>query len=361
MGRFADGTNYPVMEIGTMQARHILALPLVLLPAAAMASSAQPAGRVQLELVGEARGSALAFQEWLRVLGKAGVKNVRIRSGQATDKVAIEVRGTPSNPLYVVTGVVKSRDELVLPVGRFRQRDVGRLARWLDDLAKHGPEGQREAKSAFGLTREQFEQVQRDMARPLGFATKDIPRSEAVEKIGRRLRLPLRIEPALVRTLGEDQVGEELSGLSCGTALACALRPVGLCLVPRAGGRGPEYVVTRAGPGLEVWPVGWEPEKPRREVLPALFDFHNVNVQGVSASRALEAIGKLLKVPVLIDHNALARHGVDPSKVIVSHPQSRTTYSLALRKILFQARLKSEVRVDEAGKPFLWVTTVKPV
>jgi hypothetical protein len=47
--------------------------------------------------------------------------------------------------------------------------------------------------------------------------------------------------------------------------------------------------------------------------------------------------------------------------VIVSHPRARTTYSIALRKILFQAEPTSELRVDEPGKPFLWVTTVKPI
>lgn len=344
-----------------MQSRRIFVLSAVLILLSANASLVRAAGRVQLELVGEARGSALAFQQWLRVLSKAGVKNVRIRAGQATDKVGIEVRGTESNPLYVVTGVVKSRDELLLPAGRFRQRDVARLARWLEDLARQGPADRRAPKSAFGLSPQQFEQIRQDLAQPLGFSTKGILRREAVAQIARRLRLPLQIDPGLASTLREDQVGEELSGLSCGTALAYVLRPMGLCLVPRPLGSRLGYVVVKAGPGLEVWPVGWEPEKPRRDVLPALFEFHNVNVQGVSASRALEAIGKLLKVPVLLDHNALARHGVDPDTVIVSHPQSRTTYSLALKKILFQARLKSEVRVDEAGKPFLWVTTVKPV
>ena len=62
-----------------------------------------------------------------------------------------------------------------------------------------------------------------------------------------------------------------------------------------------------------------------------------------------------------MDYNAMARHGVDPAKAIVSMPAGRTTYSLALRKLLFKAGLKFEVRVDEAGKPFLWVSTVKPV
>jgi hypothetical protein len=45
---------------------------------------------------------------------------------------------------------------------------------------------------------------------------------------------------------------------------------------------------------------------------------------------------------------------------MVSLPRVRTTYSLALRKLLFKAGMKFEVRCDERGKPFLWVTAVKP-
>ena len=85
-------------------------------------------------------------------------------------------------------------------------------------------------------------------------------------------------------------------------------------MMPREVGGRLEHAVVKARPGLEIWPVGWEPEKSRRDVLPALFEFHNVNVQGVSAAVALEAIGKRLKVPVLLDHNALARHGIEPDK-----------------------------------------------
>ena len=344
-----------------MQTDRILISLAGVMLAAAVAWPLQAAGRVQLELIGEARGSSLAFQEWARVLSQAGIRNVRIRSGRATDRVGLEVRGTDENPLYVVTGIVKSRDELLLPAGRFTRRDVGRLARWLEDLAQHGTATREESKSAFGLSPKQFAQIRRELARPVGVSTKDVPRSEAVEEIGRRLQLPVQIDPGLGRLLEEDRLGEELSGLSCGTALAYVLRPVGLCLVPRVLGGRPVCAVTRARPELDVWPVGWESEKPLHDVLPGLYEFHNVNVQGVSAAKALSAIAALLKVPVLLDHNALARHGVDPAKVIVSHPGKRTTYSLALKKILFQARLKSEVRVDEAGKPFLWVSTLKPM
>ena len=330
-------------------------------PAAGGTEPLRAAGRVKLELVGDSPGANLAFQQWGQTLSKAGVRNVTFRSGRPNDKVGIEVRGTKESRLYVVTGIVKSTDELQLPSGRFRRGDVARLAGWLEDLAKHGPEADRPARSAFGLSREQFAQIRKDLARGVGFSTRGITRSEAVEKIGRRISLPLKIDPKAAKTLKGDKVGEELSGLSCGTALAYVLRPMGFCLVPRQADRGTVYTVIQARPGLEVWPVGWGPEKPRPKVLPALFELRNVNIEGVSAAVALEAIGKRLKVPVLLDHNALARHGIDPAKVIVSHPGRRTTYSLVLRKILFQARLKSELRVDEAGKPFLWVSTVKPV
>jgi len=344
-----------------MQLRDVLILPMVLVLLTATAPPARAAGRVELELVGDAHGSALAFQQWLQVLSRAGVKNVRIRAATAADKVGIEVRGTQSSPLYVVTGVLKSADELVLPVGRFKRRDAARLARWLDDLAQRGPNAPRESKSAFGLSPALFEKIQQDAARSVGFSTREMVRREAVEQIRRRLSLPLQLEPELARLLEADKIAEELMPLSCGTSLACILRPMGLCLVPRQRAGRLEYAVVEAKPGLEVWPVGWEPEKSRRDVAPAMFEFHNVNVSGVSATVALQAIAGRLKLPVLIDHNALARWGIEPDKAIVSHPQRRTTYGIALRKMLSQAGLKSELRVDEAGKPFLWVTSIKPM
>ena len=45
---------------------------------------------------------------------------------------------------------------------------------------------------------------------------------------------------------------------------------------------------------------------------------------------------------------------------MVSLPHGRTTYSLALRKLLAKAGMKFEVRYDEAGTPLLWVTSLKP-
>lgn len=323
--------------------------------------SAWAAGQVQLELLTDQNVSITAQQEWLRRLAQAGVTGFRIRVKQPSDKPGVEVRGTGDTQIYAVTGVIVSDNEVVLPGARFKVTNLAPLRQWLDELARQGPPERRPPQSAFGLDLPQFERVHADLARPVGFDTAGVSRRQVLQKIAGQVQLPLRLDAHRLKTTDEDQVSEDLSGLSCGTALAYVLRPMGWCLVPQAGGSGPEYAVVPSSPELKAWPVGWQPDKPERELLPALYEFLNVNVQNVAVTEVLKAVSKRLEVPVLWDYSALARHGIQPEKAIVNLPKTRTTYSLLLRKVLFQARLKSEVRVDEAGKPFLWVTTIKPL
>jgi hypothetical protein len=328
----------------------------------AWAGPVEGAGRVKLELFADQRASVTSQQTWLRELAAAGVSDVRIRAG-SPERVGIEVLGSEDNPTYLVTGVITTGDELILPGRRFRVTEAPQLARWLNTLAEKGlKEKKEEPQGAFGLRAEQFEKAQKDLAQPVGFSTRGTDRAEAVRKIGEQLAGPLRIEGRSLESAGDEKVAEELSGVSCGTALACLLRPAGLGLVPRARGRDDvEYRVVASKQGVDVWPVGWPSEKPLPQLLPAMYESFNANIQDVPVTTVLEAIGKRLKLPFLLDHNALARHGIEPDKKKVNSPQSRTTSNQLLRKVLSQAGLKSEVRLDEAGKPFLWVTTIKPL
>ncbi len=327
----------------------------------ASAAWAVPAGQVQLEIAGDnSVGAAMSFQQWGQALAAAGVQNFRLRSGQTGDKPSIEVGGTEQMPLYKVTAVLGTGDVLVVPGGKFRRTECKKLAAWLDDLAKRGPPDKREKISAFGLTASQLEKVNSDLSKAVGFSTKGMTRSEAVTKIGGQLGLSLKVEGTLA---DDDKIEEELSGFSSGTALACILRPIGFCMVPQADGETLSHLVRKTQLDKEIWPVGW-PAEGAQKVLPALYEYHNVNVSGVTAAKLLDVVGKQVNAPVLYDHNALARYGIEPEKATVSHPQERTTYSIALRKMLAKVEkggLKFEVRVDEAGKPFLWVSTIKPV
>ena len=239
-----------------MHTHHFLISSLVLLALLAVAFSANAGGSVQLELVGDTQGALMAFQEWAEVLGKAGIRNVRLRSAQDSDKVGIETQGTDQSPIYVVTGVVRSRDELLLPGGRFRRGEVARLAQWLDDLAENGPAADKQQKAAFGLLASQFDKIREDLATPVGFSTQGITCQQAVEKMAERLKLPLKLETEAARALADEKLDEDLSGLSCGTALAYVLRLAGYGLLPRTAG----YAVVKARADLEVWPVGWTPE-----------------------------------------------------------------------------------------------------
>ena len=300
----------------------------------------------------------MSFQQWGQALNAAGVQNFRLRPAQEGEKPSIEVGGTPQAPLYRVTAVLGVRDELVVPGGRFRRSECKRLAAWLDDLAKRGPPEKREKVSAFGLTVSQLEKVNADLTKAVGFSTKGMSRSEAVNKIAGQLSLSLKIEDTLAG--GDDKIEEELSEFSSGTALACILRPIGSSMAPRESDERLSYAVKKARLDEEIWPVGW-PAEGGPKAVPGLYEFHNVNVSGVTAAKLLEVVGKQVHAAVLYDHNALARHGVEADKAIVSHPQQRTTYSIALRKMLGKVGLKFELRVDETGKAFLWVSTIKPV
>ena len=213
--------------------------------------------------------------------------------------------------------------------------------------------------SAFGLPRSQYAEVLKDLAQPVDFSTKELSRGEVVQRIRQGLALPMRIDPALLSALDKDILDDELLGLSRGTALAYTLRAPGLSLIVHTSARGPEYVISEARPGDKTWPVGRESQQRQSKVLPALFEFHTINIEDVSVAQVLEAVAARLKVPILLDHVALARHGIDPAKTQVTLPSSRTTYGIALRKVLFKALLKYDLLVDESGKPFLWVTSIK--
>jgi hypothetical protein len=317
-------------------------------------------GRVELELFTEQGVPLTGQQDWLQQLAKVGVSKLRIRPKGFDDKVGVEVRGTESSPIYVVRGAINSNNDLILPGGRYSLRTAGQAGKWLSDLARSGPARKPEETAAFGLTQDQFEAVRFALSRPVGFSTQGVGRAALIQKLAGRIGLPVKIEPGLLQSAGDDPVAEELSDVSGGTAMACVLRPAGLCLVPRRTGQGEvECVIVASQPKLEVWPIGWESKKTDRALVPALSEKFKANVQNVSVTTVLNELAKRLKAPFLLDHNALARQGIDPEKTLVSVPPGQTTYSQLLRVVFSKAKLKSELRVDEAGKPLFWVTTVK--
>lgn len=318
--------------------------------------------RIELELVTERGFPVTGSHEWQAALTKQRLDFLRIRAQRGTEKPEINVGGTDAAPTYYVKGVLTARNQLRLPGATFGLRDKNRLADWLSRLSAGGKEGLSSKRLAFGLTSRQLVDVRDALSKKLRSETKEKNARQIIRSMLRDLSLKTSTDPAIGQLVSpEHHVADELEGVSSGTALAAILRPFGLALVPEKDQGGMIRLrIIRAASVREFWPVGWPPEKKTRELIPKFFEFLEVEIVDTPLGETLEAIQGRLDVPMLMDHNAFAKHRIDPSRINVSFPLKRTFYKNVLDRVLTQAQLRAELRVDEAGQPFLWITSVRP-
>ena len=335
-------------------------LAAILLAHALPTIAAAQDARVELELVMEPGFPTDQARKWVTLLDKAGISGVRIRGGNVGDSVKLQSTGTAERPSYRVTGILTLDEKLVLPGGRFTASDVGGIQRWLAKLKEGGSEGLDSKPAAFGLSPTQLVATHEALAGKISFSTKGQPPRDVVEKIGGSLSLKLTTDASAIAALEAcDPLGDELMGMSHGTALAAVIRPAGLVMVPVKEGRKVELRIVSSKSAGESWPIGWPlpKEKSVKEVVPELLKFIPVEINDTPLGDALSAIGGRLKLPLVIDYNALARQRVDLATTKVSLPKSKTFYDSILGKVLFKAGLKHELRLDEANQPFLWITS----
>lgn len=340
--------------------RYVLAMALVVFVHCA-AAVAQGASRVEFIIGTEPGVQSVSLQQWYRTVTEAGAAKLDIRAARAGEKVEIVTRDAPSGTVYVVYARLSARGELVVPGGKFRASDRAKLAAWIKEVDSAGPPAAPGEARPFGLATTDFAKVREDLSQPTATSTAGIERRAALEQLRKDLSLKLVDHQQFATAIvPQDLVAEELRGLTRGTALACLLRPAGLAVQPRRGANGQiEYHVARLEDVEEAWPVGLAAEDNARETLPGLFDFLTAEVAGRPVTDVVDAVAAHVQAPILIDHYALAAQGIDPTKALVSHPKKRTYYLALLRTVLFQAKLTSQLRTDEAGRPFVWITTIQ--
>jgi hypothetical protein len=169
----------------------------------------------------------------------------------------------------------------------------------------------------------------------------------------------LALETDAAKDAASAKIDDQLQGVSTGAGLAAALRPAGLVFLPQPSARGVVYRIGKPGAGT-FWPIGVIPKQRNVEIAPKLLEMEDVEITDTPLPETLTAIRERLSLPFLFDYNAMATHGVEPAKVNITLPAKRLAYIQILQKVLFQAKLKAELRTDDAGKPFLWITTIKP-
>ncbi len=209
---------------------------------------------------------------------------------------------------------------------------------------------------------QQLAQVKADLGRTVDINTASESPKAVLEKLATRLAYPLLADDAVRATLAAaEPIVDEYKGIAIGTGVASMLKSVGLVFVPRLNAaRRPEYFIAPARAASEAWPIGWPLDKTERDALPAMVEMINVEIDHIAAAEVVRVVTERLETPVIYDRVAMARHGIDPASVTVSIKGGQSMYAIVLRKSLFNAGLKYELRLDDAKRPILWITTLKP-
>lgn len=339
-------------------------LPLFLLASGLVASGgASPLAAqvpVSLELVTSPGFAMEAQQDWFQTLNRVGFTSLRLRSARQGDVPAVVNHGTPLQPRYVVTGVLTQDNRLQLPglTVRFGQRQP--LTDWLERLRAGGEDAITGAPGAFGLTAKQFETLHAAVRPAVAFATRGQSARDVIRQIRDSIPVPVEVDASAESAVeSREVVQDELQGLSRGTALAAVLRPLGLvATVMGQGQAAPGLRIARSGDPGHTWPIGTAPAGSPDKTAPALFKFLNVEIHDRPLAEALDAIQQRLKLPFVFDRHALAAHHIDLQQP-VNFPAKNTFYKKIVDDLLYQAKLRSELRSDDAQHPFVWITTIK--
>ena len=324
------------------------------------ASDQQPTARVHVELLTGNEGVGLKAQEWIPIFEKLGV-DFQVRRSVLEDKPEVTER-TLGNKLREVrvVGILDKRGAIQFPEKSFTTADVAPLKEWLEGLQVYGAQGSPEGQPTWGLTKTQFEPFFGALSREMTVSLAERSLDKALAEFLVQQKYPLKFSVQATERLAQKdcpaEVANMVTGFSEGTTLAAILNSFDLGFRPqRTPAGGLEILIVSLAEGGQVWPVGWPPPNRPVDIAPQLFQSVEIELEAEPLEAVLEAVGDLVKLPVLVDRHGLKQQKIDLAEFKVSHPKKKVPWSLALKRLTFQAKARWEIRVDETGHPFLWV------
>lgn len=215
------------------------------------------------------------------------------------------------------------------------------------------------ANPAGALLPGQSAAVDADLAQVVDFPVADLESMAVLAKFQRLLKHPLLVDDAATdRLKAAMPLRENLEGLSAGTSLAYCLYSAGLAFEAHADeGNRIQYVAVSTNAADRPWPIGRPADRPAREILPALFEAGGAEFDQAPLAEALTKIGGRLKATVLFDRSGLEESGIDVQDRHVSLRSAGEANATVLRQLLERGGVKGDWRIDERGRPFLWITT----
>ena len=316
---------------------------------------------VTLEIHPEKRGTLTSVQEWMQKLQKVGANRVTTALGGAAS-ASVKENETDRAISIRVTGFLE-RGKLVLPGGKFTIREMGKIKNLISGFRKDGAEVTLSEKKAFGLTAKQLVWLHSQLNVKVKNPTKDRKLSDIIAELRKPLeqesQVPLVIDSSARRIIDTAKATEELQGLSTGTTLAAILRPHGMVLEPvHVKANQIELHIKTTQQSEEHWPVGWPLQDSPVRVEPKMFQKMPIKIKNFPLDKVMAAVQKRADVHFLYDQNSLARKGIEMNKIKVDLDERNAALAVVVSRLLGQTkpRMSSEMRMDENGKGFLWLS-----
>ena len=305
-------------------------------------------------------GSRVAAQDWGRVFAKLG-HTVRVRQQTASDTGSPEPvtqTETKSARRIKATGLLDNRGIVHFGKDKFRVTDTVRLKDWIDNLKKYGVQGDPSGKPIWGLTKDQFDNFFRATAKPLATEVQGMPIEQAVRTMEFPASTPIKwTDDAKKIAASADEVQRELKLYGRGAALAILLNDAGLGFYPERAPSGSVELLIAKRSRVDMWPIGWPPKLSLAKTIPEFYKRVPVSLPNVTLTRVFGAIEANTKIPILIDHYQIKAKGQEFDKMKVEVKPRKMSWNSVIRTVTVKNRLNYDVRVDELGKTFVWVST----
>ena len=318
---------------------------------------------VRVELITDRRGAPLAAQRWAMTFQRFQVP-LRIRRAIGVERTSVRETITGGLRQVKVIGLLDRSGRILVPGKSFSPGNPAALGQWLNELGTFGAKGNPSGQPAFGLSEGQFNNLFETFSQPV---SNDLA-GNTLEQAVRSLKLPntltldlARLGPAAKQIVPLRTNGP---GLSRGTTLATLLATAGLAFQPRRTPAGQvELLITRTTEGTKTWPVGWPPRLSRIKTARPLFQIVPVELNNASFLEVLDTIAAKTKIPMLIDHHGLAKNNIKPGSLTVTVKPKKAAWFQLQKSVTNPHHLTRDLRIDEAGKPFVLVTPItnKPV
>jgi hypothetical protein len=329
---------------------------------------ADPDRRINTQITVELltrEGVGLDAQEWAEIFQDLNVAFSVKRSLLNEKPETTETTSGVSLRDVLVVGRLEKDGSVTFSDRRFTTADGAKIRDWINGLKAYGAQGSPHGKAMWGLSKSQFEPLFGALSVVLKTDPQSGPLNKALDLFTVRSKYPFRFSADATEHLESDRVPKAVErsygGLSEGAALAAMLNEFGLGFHPqRTPSNKLELAFIKLASKQEVWPVGWPLEEDPPKVAPELFKSGEVELNDEPLMDVLLAVGDLIKIPVLFDEYRMKADGIDIKTFKVSHKRKKTLWSAALKHVCFQARVKWELRSDEAGHPLLWVMSAIP-